>query len=98
MLRPGGRYLEIGNINRGMTMSYDPSQLVFGNKSVHGVVLYEPRIMPQVLDFISRNLTKYPFDKVVSHVFPLDKIDDAFQQAEWLGKQQEKIVRAALAP
>ncbi len=98
MVRSGGRYLEIGNINFGMTMPYDPSQLVHGNKSIHGVVLYEPKVIPQVLSFISRNLTKYPFEKVVSHVYPLDKINDAFQQSEWLGKDQRKVVRAALAP
>lgn len=98
MTRQGGRYLEIGNINRGMTMQYDPAQMVHGNKSIHGVVLYEASIMPKVLDFASRNLTKYPFHKVVSHVFPLKDINEAFQQSEWLGKAQEKISRAAIAP
>jgi threonine dehydrogenase-like Zn-dependent dehydrogenase len=98
MLRPGGRYVEIGNINRGMTMQYDPSQLVFGNKTVHGIVLYEANIMPKVLDFASRNLAKYPFHKVVSHTFPLTEISEAFQQSEWLGKAQERISRAAIAP
>jgi threonine dehydrogenase-like Zn-dependent dehydrogenase len=98
MLRPWGRYVEIGNINRGMTMQYDPSQLVFGNKTVHGIVLYEANIMPKVLDFASRNLAKYPFHKVVSHTFPLTEISEAFQQSEWLGKAQERISRAAIAP
>ncbi|MBI3743034.1 MAG: zinc-binding dehydrogenase [Chloroflexi bacterium] len=98
MTRPSGRYLEIGNISRGMTMPYDPAELTFSNRSVHGVMLYEPRQIPRVLDFISRNWGKYPFDKVVSHTYSLEKIDEAFAQSEWLGKRQDKVVRAAIAP
>jgi hypothetical protein len=34
---------------------------------------------------------------VISHSFPLDKIDEAFQQAEWSGKQTSAS-RAVITP
>ena len=36
---PGGRYLEIGCISRGRTVEFDPSSLVWGSKTIVGVVM-----------------------------------------------------------
>ena len=50
--------------------------------------------------FLEQNQRKYPFTEVISHVFPLERIGEAFREAEWLGRQQSphKISRAAIAP
>ena len=97
MLRAGGTYLEIGNISNGQTVALDPSALVWGNKRIVGVVMYDPWVIPKALDFVQRTRDKYPLGKVVSHKFPLDKINDAFKQAEWLNRQTDvAITRAAL--
>src|SRR5258708_19860270 len=37
-----GRYLEIGNINPGLTYELDPSTLIFANPSILGLVYYTP--------------------------------------------------------
>jgi threonine dehydrogenase-like Zn-dependent dehydrogenase len=97
MLRAGGTYLEIGNISNGQTVPLDPSALVWGNKRIVGVVMYDPWVIPKALDFVQRTRDKYPLGKVVSHKFPLEKINDAFAQAEWLNRQTDvAITRAAL--
>ena len=41
---------------------------------------------------------RWPFDKLVSHKYPLDEIDHAFADSEWHGRDTTTITRAALAP
>jgi len=97
MVRSGGAYLEIGNISLGQTTTIDPSQLVWFNKRVVAVSMYDPWVLPVALDFLQRNRDRFPLAQVISHRYPLEKIDDAFQQAEWEGKQTATS-RAIIAP
>ena len=87
MLRYGGRYLEIGCISRGRTVEFDPSSLVWGSKTIIGVVMYDPWVIPRALEFLGRCRGRYPFDRLVSHTYPLDRIDDAFRDAEWYNRE-----------
>ncbi len=100
MLRSGGTYLEIGCISRGRTVEFDPSTLVWGSKRIVGVVMYDPWVIPRALEFLERCRTRYPFERVVSHTFPLVEINDAFRQAEWYNREADpsQITRAALTP
>ena len=100
MLRYGGTYLEIGCISRGRTVELDPSSLVWGSKRIVGVVMYDPWVIPRALEFLERTRARFPFDRLVSHTFPLERIDDAFRQAEWYNRETAatRITRAALAP
>jgi len=100
MVRYGGRYLEIGCISRGRTVELDPSTLVWGSKTVVGVVMYDPWVIPRALEFLQRCRTRYPFDRLVSHTYPLARIDEAFQAAEWHNREAapSRITRAALVP
>lgn len=84
MLREGGTYLEMGNISFGRTAQIDPSTLVWGSKSIQGVIMYDPWVIPQALDFLVRTKDRYPHGDVVSHKFKLDEINEAFQNSEWM--------------
>lgn len=99
MLRPGGRYLEIGNIGGG-SVPFVPSRLVNTNKTVYGIGLYDPRIMPKVLDFLMRTRDKYPYARATSHKFRLDQINEAIAQSEWVNRPGEavRITRASVIP
>ncbi len=97
MVRSGGTYLEVGNISLGQTVAIDPSQMVWGNKSIVAVNMYDPWILPVALDFLRRSRERFPLHQVVSHKYPLEKIDEAFQQAEWEGKQTATS-RAVITP
>ena len=88
-----GRYLEIGNINPGLTYELDPSSLIFGNRSILGMVYYEAEHLQQALDLMRRTRSRYPWERVVSHTFPLDQINEAFVAAD-----QGKVTRAAIVP
>ena len=98
MVRDGGTYLEIGNISFGRTATLDPSQLVWGSKKIQGVVMYDPWVIPEALEFLVRTKDKYPHEDVVSHKFKLDQINKAFQNSEWLREgDATKVNRAAIA-
>lgn len=79
MLRPGGRYLWIGNINLGLTGPIDPAQSVRGSKTIVGLVVYEGWTIPRALGFLQRTRSRYPFEKIISHKFPLPEINRAFE-------------------
>jgi len=93
MLRAGGSYLLIGNINRGLTVEIDPGRIVLASRKLIGVATYEPWVIPRALNFLRDTREKYPFDQVVSHKFPLSEIDQAFEQAD-----QRKVTRASIVP
>jgi len=93
MVGRAGRYLEIGNINPGLSYELDPSWLIFGNRSILGMVYYEDEHLAQALDLVRRTRTKYPWDRVISDTFPLAEINAAFQAAD-----EGRVTRAALVP
>ena len=99
MLRSGGCYLEIGNIAPGNVFSYDASALMRNNTRLVGTSNYSPWALPQAMAFMQRNLQRFPFDRIVSHTFPLERITDGFRQAEWLRHQGDplRISRAAVS-
>jgi threonine dehydrogenase-like Zn-dependent dehydrogenase len=98
MLRSGGTYLEIGTISRGAKVELEPAQLVWGAKRIVGVIMYDPWVIPRALDFLARNRTRWPFDRLLSHTYPLEKIDEAFSASEWHSRETTTITRAALVP
>ena len=98
MLRSGGTYLEIGTISRGAKVELEPSLLVWGSKTIVGVIQYDPGVIPRALDFLVRNRARWPFDRLISHKYPLEKIDQAFAESEWHAKETTRITRAALTP
>jgi len=98
MLRQGGTYLEIGTISRGVKVELEPAALVWGAKRIVGVIMYDPWVIPRALDFLVRNRTRWPFDRLLSHRYPLDRIDEAFAASEWHARDTTAITRAALVP
>ena len=82
MVGRAGRYLEIGNISPGLTYTLDPQWLVGYNRSILGMLYYEAEHLQQALDLVHRTRDKYPWDKVVSHTYPLTEINAAFDASD----------------
>src|SRR5262249_55565637 len=93
MLRSGGTYLEIGTISRGAKIELEPSLLVWGSKKIVGVIQYDPWVIPRALDFLVRTRERWPWDRILSHKYPLDKINEAFAASEWHNKETTSITR-----
>ena len=91
MLRWGGRYLWLGNINLGFPTQVDPANVVRCSKVVQGVIVYQGWVIGRALDFLSRTREKYPFHKIISNTFPFSQINEAMAFAD-----QGKGIRVAL--
>jgi threonine dehydrogenase-like Zn-dependent dehydrogenase len=100
MLANGGTYLEIGSIISGLSFPLDPDTACRRGLRFIGFLQYDMRILPRALDFVIRTRSRVPWDRVISHTFPLESIQEAFQQAEWLGRDpvEATITRAAVTP
>jgi len=93
MLGQGGTYVEIGNINQKLSIDFDPSTIVHGGKSILGIMWYDADSLLKALDFLCTRQHKYPFQRVLSHKYPLRAIDQAFRDQD-----AGRIHRAALLP
>jgi D-arabinose 1-dehydrogenase-like Zn-dependent alcohol dehydrogenase len=88
-----GTYLEVGNINVGWEATFDPAWILFGNRRIIGVAHYEAEHLKGALDLMLRTRDRYPYQKILSHHFPLERINDAFRQQE-----DGHITRGAIVP
>ena len=79
--------------------SYDATALVRGSARLVATSNYSPWALEQSLAFLRKNLRRFPFERIVSHVFPLDRISEGFQQADWRERAGDplRISRAAIA-
>jgi len=93
MLGQGGTYVEIGNINQKLSVEFDPSTIVHGGKSILGIMWYEADSLLKALQLLATRQDKYPFQRVLSHKYPLRAIDEAFRDQDG-----GRVHRAALLP
>jgi threonine dehydrogenase-like Zn-dependent dehydrogenase len=100
MVRSGGTYADVGIISAPFKIDFYPAKLLRANIRYLGINHYDPIALARALRFLRRNRTRFPFEKLVSHHFPLEKIDEAFSQTEWFGRQpdQAAVMRSAIAP
>jgi threonine dehydrogenase-like Zn-dependent dehydrogenase len=79
-LNNGGTLLEVGNVGMGRTFELDPSALVYGNKSVRGVMLYDPVTLATGLSVLQH--TSFPFERLMPKPFHLADVNAAFASAD----------------
>ena len=94
-LRAGGRYLWMGNIMPGMRGELVPHDVVRMSRQIVGVVTYDAWVLPRALDFLMRTGGRYPFERLISHRYPLEEINRAFAEADWAARAGN-VTRAAL--
>lgn len=90
MLAVGGTYLTCGLVGP-FTTNLAMTPFISKGLKLVGSANYKASTMPQVLDFMARNMTKYPFDKIISHKFKLEDVEEAYKQM-----MAGKVVRAAI--
>ena len=90
-LNNGGTLLEVGNVGTGRMFELDPSVLVYGNKTVRGVMLYDPITLAIGLSFLQK--TSFPFNRLMPKPFHLADVNAAFEAAN-----AGSVPRAALVP
>jgi len=98
MVRINGKYLDIGNISGGR-LDMPANKVISGQIQWTGVAHYNPWIIESALQFLARTKDTYPLSNVVSDTFPLEKINEAFEFAEWQGKSSgSRAQRVVLNP
>jgi threonine dehydrogenase-like Zn-dependent dehydrogenase len=99
MLRPGGRYIEIGNISAKSMVEIDINRVLHGIQYIVPVSFYSPQLLPAALDMLERTKDRYPLVDLMSHTFSLEDINKAFEASEWFGKDRKTTVtRAVVVP
>jgi threonine dehydrogenase-like Zn-dependent dehydrogenase len=91
-----GTYLEVGHISANSIAHLDVQKLVSNQIRFFAIQHYDPWIIPNAIDFLMRTRDRYPLTKVISHAFPIDRIDEAFKTAEWLGRESGSVVTRAI--
>jgi threonine dehydrogenase-like Zn-dependent dehydrogenase len=93
MVGSGGRYVEIGNISPGLTYQADPALWVVQNVSILGNNHYSRRHLRDALDLLRRTRHKYPYERIISHRFPLTQVNEALA-----AQDKGAITRSSLVP
>ena len=84
MVRFNGKFIDIGNIGEGSIEI--PAAKVIGNQTQWlGTTHYDPWIIEASLQFLVRVKDRLPVADVISHTYPLEQINEAFEFAEWQG-------------
>ncbi|MDW7673664.1 MAG: zinc-binding dehydrogenase, partial [Bacillota bacterium] len=93
-VKPGGRYISIGNVNVGEDYEVSISPGLITRKSAHiiGVVRYNPWYLYKALKFLERNV-KYPFDKLSDKSYSLNEVGEVLARAD-----RREITRAMIEP
>jgi threonine dehydrogenase-like Zn-dependent dehydrogenase len=86
MVRFNGRFVEIGNVFPA-EMSLPAHAFTSRQVRVFGTAHYNPWVIPQALEFLLRTRDRYALLSLASHRFPLERINEAFETAEWAGRQ-----------
>jgi len=81
LLREGGRYLELGNINPGSETMFDPGRITRRSIEVTALVQYDPGYLDSALRFLAQTITEYPYDELVDAVYGLDEVEEALDEA-----------------
>ena len=93
MLALNGTYLSVGLVGPLVRVTIPMYPMIDRSIRLIGSSNYRAWTIPKVMDFIVRNQHKYPFDKIISHQFKLEDLNEAFAQVI-----DGKVVRAAIVP
>ena len=82
MVRAEGRYLVVGNISTRHTIEFNPAWLVHLNRRMIGVGGYQSWALRRGLELLERTRDRYPWGEILSHTWPLESINEAFEHAD----------------
>lgn len=92
-VRAGGRYIVIGNISPGQTVAFDPGYLTRKSVKIIPVLRYNPWYLKKALDFLARNVDRYPFETLLDAQFTFEEIQAALDQSA-----ARTVTRATIIP
>lgn len=87
MVRTNGKYIDIGNIGGG-SVELVTREVIGSQVQWLATTHYDPWIIEAGLQFLVKARERYPeILNVVSHKYPLEQVNEAFEAAEWQGRE-----------
>lgn len=85
MCRDGGKYLVLGHYGDAGSAPINPHVITRKQLTVYGSWGSEPRHMAAAIEFLKRQDGRFPFDRLITHRFPLDRANEALlTTAQWV--------------
>lgn len=81
MLRKAGMYIEVGNFVDCGDSPINIHEICANNLRIVGMTNHTHNSYRQMMNMMVRSLNQFPWDKYVSHVYPLDKAVDALYKS-----------------
>lgn len=92
LVRPGARYVSIGNISPGQLTAFDPGLLTRKAVQIIPVVRYQPWYLKKALDFLANTIDRYPFAEILDCTYRLDDVMRALDESF-----ERKVTRASIS-
>lgn len=71
----------MGNISPGVNIDLDPGLLTRKAIRIIPILRYKPWYLYKSLQFLSKYIDKYPFDKMIDCEMPFEKITEALDKS-----------------
>jgi threonine dehydrogenase-like Zn-dependent dehydrogenase len=95
LVRPGGRVVEIGNVNVGPDSEtpFVPGFITRKAVRIQGLARYQPWFLHQALQFLQRRHTAHPFNRLTDREYALSEVAEAIRATE-----AKKVARPVVIP
>lgn len=90
MVRPGGRFISVGNISPNKFTEFDPGLFTRSGATMYAVIRYAPYLLSESIKFVAAT-PQYPWEDLVDADYELSQAREAVQAAE-----DKLVTRAAL--
>ena len=81
LLRDGGTLIEVGAFVDLGTVPINPADILGRNLTIVGVAGEDSRVYDATLRMLAEHHDRVPFDRAVTHRFPIEQADEAMQTA-----------------
>lgn len=81
LVKQNGKYVTMGNIRLGKTTEFDPGLLTRKSIQIIPVNRYNSEYLYYALQFLERNINKYPFNELTDAEFTLEKTQIALEKS-----------------
>lgn len=80
LVRPGGRFVSVGNITVGKFTEFDPGLFTRSGVSILSAIRYHPFFLGRTLEFIGRH-PQYPWESLIDADYPLEQAGQALEDS-----------------
>ena len=92
LVRPGGRYVSIGNVSPGHLTEFDPGSLNRRQVQIIPAIRYQPWYLHKALRLLADTRDRYPWASLVDTDFAFTDVQNALLQSDNRSVRRASIV------